>query len=331
MAIRTDPAGITAEYQTALSYQRRMNFPADWARYDDFKCSKQWPRPTERTKDMPRPVFNMLRYIVKNKKSNLLAQPVRMIFNAEELPAEYQSMAAKLSQGARDFTDMTRMVWDSVKQDRLNRAAVEDGATVGTGIWYYYWDRTLKGGNGLAEVGGIAGETIDAINFFCANPQDHDVQRQPWIMISSREDTDALIERAAASGMPVDAIVPDSDTSAENYRAAQTEMDEARKTTCLTKFYKQAVAPGKPEAGSQVMWTKVTSSGAVIVPPQSLTPQSSQYTMSLYPVSIFNWYDRKKCIYGIGEIEGLIPTQQGINFFYGMTEWALEKMAWPAY
>lgn len=330
MAIRTDPAGINAEYQQGLEYQRRMKFPHDWAEYDDFKASRQWPAPTKRTADMPRPVINITRYIVKNKKSNVLAQPVRMIFSAGQLPDEYGQIAAQLAQGARDFTDFTAIVWDSVRQDRLNRQAVEDGATVGTGIWYYYWDPALKGGNGLWETGGIAGETIDAINFFCANPQDRDVQRQPWAMISSREDTDALISKAAANGQDTTNILPDSDTAAENYTAAQTEMDEARKTTCLTKFYHVALDPKKPAAGYQVYWTKVTVSGSVIQPPMPLTPPGSTYQMQLYPLEVFNWYERKKCIFGIGEIEGIIPTQRALNFSYGMMLLSIEKTAWPS-
>jgi hypothetical protein len=41
------------------------------------------------------------------------------------------------------------------------------------------------------------------------------------------------------------------------------------------------------------------------------------------------WYKQKKCIYGIGEIEGLIPNQKAINFNIGMMLLSVQETAWP--
>lgn len=331
MAIKTDAVEISAEYQNGLTYQRTMNFTREWAEYDRFKAGDQWPAPTARTKELPRPVINVVKFIVRTKKANVLSSPVKMIFTAEQLPPEAGEMAGKITQSAQDFTDFAELVWSDVQQTRMNQQAVDDAATFGPGIFYYYWDATKKGGNYLKFSGGLAGEILDPINLFVANPQQKDVQKQPWVILSSREDTDALIAAAQQQGQNPANIQPDKDVTDQAYTAAQTEMEGERKTNCLTKLYKVAIDPTNPAAGTEVYWTKVTANGsAVIVPPKSLTPPGSDYKMSLYPIEIFNWDERKKCIFGYGEIKGIIPFQKALNFGYGMMLMSVEKTAWPA-
>ena len=47
------------QYQNGVSWQRSMKFPADFPRFVRFKEGEQWPEATDRTRNFPRPVFNI--------------------------------------------------------------------------------------------------------------------------------------------------------------------------------------------------------------------------------------------------------------------------------
>ena len=330
MAAATDYGTIWKEYKNALEYQQSMGFTANWPEYERFKMGDQWPSATPRTRSLPRPVINVIKYIIRNKRANVLSQAVKMVFQPEEMPEEAQFTSGgrnALVDAAQDFTDYTQILWHEIQQDELNERAVDDAATNGPGIFHYYWDANVHGGTLTQYVGQLRGEIIDAINVFFADPQQSDVQKQVWVAISSREDTDALITAAKANGQTTGIIQPDKETANEGYDTAQIEMTDSRKTTTVTKYYRQPVSPNNPAAGTEIWWTKVTEN-AVIVPPRRLSP-SPDFNMTLYPIEVFNWETRKKCIYGLGEIEGLIPFQKALNFGYGMMLLSVQQTAWP--
>jgi hypothetical protein len=328
MSIATDSGTIWTERKNGLTYQQSMGFSTNWPEFERFKTRQQWPCSTPATKNFPRPVIDFISYVTRNKKAAVLSQSIKMLFTAEEVPEGDPETANTIVKGASDFTDYSQIVWNDVRQKDLNDRAVDDAVTNGPGIFHYYWDNYDHGGTVTKYIGKLKGEVIDAINFFVANPQQDDVQKQPYIEISSREDTDKLVQMAKSNKQPTDLIQSDKNTSEEGYDAAQIELDGSNKTTCVTKYYRQPIDPKNPYTGSEVYWTKVTES-AVIVPPTPLTPKDATSKITLYPVEVFNWERRKKCIYGIGEIEGLISFQKALNTGYGMMLLAVQQTAWP--
>ena len=54
-------AQINKQYAEGLAYKKQMGFLKNWSEYERFKAGDQWPQPTEKTKNLPRPVFNVIK------------------------------------------------------------------------------------------------------------------------------------------------------------------------------------------------------------------------------------------------------------------------------
>jgi hypothetical protein len=308
---------VQQNYTDGLAYIKRMGFLDAWPEYERFKAGIQWPPVTKRTENLPRPVFNIIRYIENHKVSTVMNENVRMLFSPEEMAGdgnEEQEKSAE-DQAADMFTRYSDTTWEHIKQDELNEEALESASNLGTGIWHYYWDSEVTGGNEYPYEGEMCGETIDPINIFFGNPQERRVQKQPYIIISSRDEVDSVKELAKANKVPphmIDLIKPDSDTNNEGYDRAKVELSNSTKTTVLTKYWRE---------GKKVHFTKVC--GSVVVKPKTPTG------MKLYPIVIMQWERRKKSIFGVGDTEGIIPNQKAINFLMAMQLLSVQLTGWP--
>lgn len=332
---------IETEYKEGLSYQKTMGFTLRWPEYERFKSGKQWPAATEKTKNLPRPVFNLIRFILNHKISSVANENLKMLFSPEEVPEQEQQPQQPMQQpqqpgmmpqpqpqpmpidpqlqsaqeGADKYTKFADSTWENIKQDELNEDFLDDCATLGTGILHYYWDDSVTGGITKLYKGEMAGEVLDPINVFFGNPQQRDVQKQPYIIISSRDMVDNVKAEAKANKIPIEQIAmitPDKDTVNEGYDSAQKELTNSQKCTVLTKYWKES---------GKIYFCKVCSS--VVFKPQTDTG------FTLYPIIVMNWEKRKKAINGVSEAEGLIPNQKAINFIIAMMLLSVQETAWP--
>lgn len=328
---------IWRDYENALSYQRMMGFSEKYPEYEKFKNGDQWPAATERTRALPRPVFNIIRMFVSNKKSNVLSQNVKLIFSPCEVYDDETSIVA--IEGAEDYTDFAANLWAELKQDTLNDYMVDDAVTFGTGILHYYWDSTVTGGEQTPYIGALRGEAIDPLNIFFANPQQTDVQKQEWIIVAGREDVIKLRKEAEANGLPakdIELIQGDKSTEATGYDAARKEQQGNEKTWVLTRYYRDS---------TDGVCVCRSTQNVIITPGKSITPNTltereeryyealgepiNRHIIKRYPIAVFPWYTAKKCIFGLGEVEGLIPNQKAINFNMAMMLLSVQDNAWP--
>ena len=308
-------------YQNGVAYQRKMGFSTNFPTYVKFKEGDQWPQATERTKNLPRPVLNIIEMIVRSKRSSVLDQPVSIVYRQNSAPADDLEKQIQRD-AAENLTEYARSIWDSTDMDSLNSEAVDDAATNGTGIWHFYWDPKVTGPGCNPYVGELRGETIDALNFFVANPQERSVQKQDYIIFAQRLKLKAVKKMAEEEKLPADKIdLICADESEEEYTAAKVELDgkKNRKVTVITMYYRK---------NGEVVYDKSTSA-VDIVKEKPLTPKDSKKRITMYPVAAMNWKIRKKCFYGIGEVEGLIPNQKLINFMQGMQGFAVQQMGFP--
>ena len=50
------------QYKSGIQYFNSMKFTENWPIYERFLAGDQWPEPTEKTKNMPRVVLNIIKY-----------------------------------------------------------------------------------------------------------------------------------------------------------------------------------------------------------------------------------------------------------------------------
>lgn len=333
---------IWDDWQRGLNYQKKLGLKETCETCVDFFEGRQWPQATERTKNMPRPVLNIIKFIVNGKKANILSSKISTVYK----PLIYnQEMSELATQGASSFTSFATHIRKEIKQEDLDDRAILDGLKKGTYIFHYFWDKESK--TGMAKFdGGLNGQIIDCLNIVFANPKQKDEQKQKWIIIQSRENVQTLKKIAEKNGVTkteIELIDADDDTE-KNYN--EEEQDGEEYATVLTRYFRK---------NGEVYYTKSTRS-MIIQPETPLTPDASkveleldeenntnedveavdidkpelsQYKMTLYPIVVGSHEEREKSIFGIGEVEQLIPTQRAINFNYAMMQMASQNMGFP--
>lgn len=307
---------LSKHYANGLKYHKSMGFYEKWPEYERFLAGDQWPAATERTKGLPRPVFNLIAYIQTHKKAAVMGDSIKMVYTSEEIDeAGVDPLIDNAMNGADKFTKFADATWERLDQDKLNDEMLVSASNCGTGILHYYWNNTIKGGLTNKYIGDFEGEFIDPANCFFGDTQCTDVQKQPYILISHRELTKNVIEAARKGGVPetlVSLINADKNTNDELYDAAKHEMEDMGKVTVLTEYYKK---------NGNVYFKKVCND--VVIVPETNT------MLTRYPIAVMTWRPRKKCSYGIGDTEGLIANQKGVNFSLAMMLLSQQQTGWP--
>lgn len=342
MADRNELANqIWDQYQKGLEYQKKLNLKETCEQCVDFYEGRQWPRATERTKNMPRPVLNIIKFIVNGKKANILSSKISTVYKPLVYGQEEEQIAID---GATSFTNFANHIRKEIKQEDLDNLAIADGMKKGTYIYHYFWDKEKK--TGMAKFdGGLNGQIVDCLSVVFANPKQKDEQKQKWIIIQSRENVDTLKKIAERFGITKTELeLIKSDEDSDNYDAKEQSGEEY--ATVLTKYFRkdgevyyikstkemivQPETPLTPDAKDvELKLDDENKSNEDIEQVDVDDPEDTGFKMTFYPIVVSSYNEREKSIYGIGEVEELIPVQKAINFNYAMMQMASQNMGFP--
>lgn len=325
-----EPSKIWDEYQKSKQYQDSMGFRTEFPEIIRFKEGNQWPAPTKKTKNFPRPVFNITEMFIRNKRASVTNQNLEISYSPLEIFADNDEAKKNAEEGAKVYSDYSKVVWENLDQNELNNDFVDDAITLGTGILHYYWDDEVYGGGQLKYVGDLAGEVIDVLNIGVASPRERNIQKQKWVIIESRKEYKEVIELAKANSISpilLELIKPDNyDGAYDNDR----KINDDDEVTILTKYYKK---------DGVVYYSKCTRE-VMLINDRMLTPntEKEEITMevsedgiqveevsieekpkiTLYPIVVLIYKKRKKSFYGIGEAKDIIPINKLYNQLKGM-------------
>lgn len=284
-------------YENATSYISRIALSSTIKKNIDFYEGRQWARSTDATKHMPRPVINLVKFICRNKRAMLSAQPIRLVYKSEEDP-----------ESASEYTAFANYICKEMDMDELDSIAVRDAVLKGSYFYHLYWDCEKRGRMGVRE-GGLKCEIIDPQNIYFSNPEELNEQKQDWIIISSRVSVDKL-KRIADTDVDIDLIVSDGNSENDTY------------CTVLTRYFRE---------NGEVYCEKAVKN-TIIHKPFKITPEYNNGAVAeLYPIIAGCYEEREKCIYGISEAEGLISDQKLVNHILGMEALAIQNIAWGKY
>ena len=320
------------DYQNGLSYQATSGLAKNLPTFVNFFEGKQWAAPTKNTKNLPRPVVNIIKMICRNKKSSILAAPVKIIYRAEDDMADVEK-----------FNNFADYIQKEIGQEALDKEAIDDGVKKGSYFYHYYWDAEAKGKDGIKE-GGLRCEIIDPLNIFFSNPTELDEQKQKWILIASREDVDSVRAKCDHNTDP-ELIV--SDETDNKYGTIEQEGNKL--CTVLTRYFRKngevycekatkSVIVNKPFPLAPDLTAAAKELGFEEDAPNNSLPDNhesksldSGASAYLYPIVVGNYERREKSIYGLGEVEGIIPNQKSINFNLAMALLNAQEIAWGKY
>ena len=300
-------------YQDGVDYQTSSGLSRTIPQCVRFFEGKQWADATENTKNFPRPVVNITKMICRNKKAGILSNDTAIIYACDD------------AEKAKRFTNFGTYITKELNQKKLDRKAINDGCVKGTYVYHYYWDSDAIGKRGNMP-GGVRCEIIDPLNIFFANPNNDEEQAQEWIIIRSRLKV-KTVRAMADKDVKKDLINSDENES----KYGEKEQDDKNLVTLLTRYFRQ---------NGEVYFEKVVK-GTVVNKPRPLHPninavlkdleedtqneegyeqEEIDYSpiANLYPVAVGQYEPRDKCIFGIGEVEGIIPNQKAINSNLGL-------------
>jgi len=292
-----DSGKIQNYFKLGEQYFNQMGFPDTWQECTKFKDGDQWPQATEKTKNMPRPVINIIRFIEDHKCSSILSEPIKMIFKPEEILMDEAEGIDMNIVGAELFTQFSEVEWTNVDQEGLNEEACEKAAELGAGIYHYFLDNSIVKGKVHIVKGFMQGEILHPLSVMVGNPQCLKTQLQPYILIPVRDDLESIKARAKKNGIKPDELLKiqgDKDIKDLNPIARFEVQEKANEITCYWK-----------ENGT--IWIMKVCGNVVTQPPVDTEHK-------LYPIARFNWYKQDKNWYGMSETKGLISNQKSINF-----------------
>lgn len=307
------------QYASGRDYNLRLNIYNNTNRNERFYAGDQWNGLD--APGMPTPVFNIFKRITNYFVAAIMQQPAKLVFTpllANEEGTEADEI--EMNEAAEMITAYSQTLWERMKMDNKMRQLLLDAALSGDMSTYLYWNPTIK--TGQESEGDIDIELLDGVNIYFGNPNQQEVEKQPYIIISFREMTADLQKEAkmyGANANDVKKITSDSDNDYTAGDRGKIELDDnssnddaGGKTTTLLKLWK--------ENGS-VRALKATK--YVTVRPEWDTK------LTRYPVAFNNWDKRKNSYHGQALGTGIVPNQIYINQQFALIMIFMRDMGFP--
>ena len=289
---KLDHTIIWKRYDAGLKFNGQIRLLENVETNENFYIGKQWEG--VQSNGLPTPVFNFLKQIVQHQVASITSDNIKM--NAAPLLASAND--AELERMTQIVNDEFAALFERNRVTTLLREYARNAAVDGDGCLFSYWDDDT-----------VVTEVLENTRVFFGNPNDKNVQSQPYIIIARRDMLDEVKEFAKEHGGNADEVKADTD---EN----QSKMDALveDKVTRLLYLWRDK------ETGSIHGIESVKS--AIIRPEWDLK-------IRRYPITWLNWDYVQDSYHGQALITGLIPNQQFVNKAYAMAMVSLMMSAFP--
>jgi len=304
------------QYQAGIDYNHKVNLYETVNKNERFYAGDQWMGVV--SNGLPTPVFNILKRIINYFVSSILSQNVSMHFVPETVgDVVSNEEEERIKKAAQLISDYSKTLFEKNKMNHKLRQWLLDAAISGDACGYIWWNSTVD--TGQPSKGDIDVEEIDNVNVFFGDPNQIDVQKQRYIIISARELVANLQDEARANGIPEEDVLKigsDEETFYQSGDRSQIQLDYRfsgmGKTTSLLKLYKK---DGKVFAKKITKFTTIRDEWDT--------------KLTLYPVTWMNWDVRKNSYHGQALVTGIIPNQIFINKMFAMAMMSLMHTAFP--
>ena len=293
---------VKREYERMLAYNARINLDETVQLNENYFVGKQWEG--VKSNGLPTPVFNFIKRCVLFAVASITTENIKM-------QASPMGNAAN-GKDAQRISDVVNRDFDQLfecnKVSGIIREYMRNAAVDGDGCTYTYWDTELD--TGRDTKGGIVTEVIENTRVGFGNEAERRVQKQPYILIESRELTEELRARAEKCGC---GNWQDIQSDSENHQIDSYKQAD-NKTTVILRMWKN------PE--TKTVWACEVAGGVMVREPWDMG-------LKLYPITWINWDYVQNSYHGMSMITGLIPNQDFVNKAYAMSMVSLMTTAFP--
>lgn len=289
-------------YQKALDFNNSIKLNDTVKVNENFYIGKQWEGVD--SNGLPTPQFNILKRVVGFVVATITTDNIKVNATAlANVPNE-----DSLTDPVRIVNEEFEAIIERNDIPALIREYARNAAVDGDGCLYTYWDSEVE--TGQTAKGAIKTEVIENTRVFFGNPNDKNVQGQPWIIISRRSMLRTAKKRAKANGVEDwQSIRPDTEHDAVD----SVKMTDDKVTELLLLW--------RDDKDGNIWGYEFTQSGEI--------RQPYSLDIKLYPISWLPWDYVADSYHGQAMITGLIPNQIFINKAWAMSMLSIMKTAFP--
>ena len=270
---------------------------------ENFYIGKQWEG--VQANGNPTPVFNVLKRVASYQVAKITADNFAIACSPMAMSQKYNKR--EIEQICDVCNKQFATLIERNKLATMMRKFVRNAAIDGDGATYSYWDPDIE--TGQEARGDIVTELIENTRVLFGNPNVNEVQRQPWIIITTRQQADQAKRTAKKNGQDPDVIMPDQGINESNYDALSDD-----RVTVLVYFARD------PE--TKHIWSGKYTQGGVVEPFRDIG-------LKKYPITWMNWDFVQDCYHGHALISQLIPNQVFINQMFALVMRSQMTTAFP--
>ncbi|MEA4833346.1 MAG: hypothetical protein VB118_12125 [Oscillospiraceae bacterium] len=288
-----------ALYERGREYNRIIGYYDTVNKNERFYRGDQWHGIN--SGGLPTPVFNIFKRVINYFVSTIMSQKLAFRYGAEGMYIMLgDGKKREIEEKCATITSLNYR-YDKDKIESLLSRGLFEAAVSGDFFLYTYWDASKKTAQGYS--GDFATCLIDSTNVFFGDVNSSEIEEQPYIILSGRDQVDRLRAEAAENGAKrddIDLITADDDTSDESGDFGKNELS-GTKCTYLIKLYKK---------GGTVRYRKSTR--------RTVICHERDTGLRLYPVTLMNWERVKNRYHGQAVATDIIDNQTYINKAFAM-------------
>ena len=300
------PELVYKRYDKGVSFNTQINLYDTVKENENFFIGKQWEG--VESNGLPTPVFNFLKRVtlfqiatISSNNLSMQATPLNSTSRCEL--GDLEQVTDVLNKQFAELFERNKIV-TKVREFMRNAAVDGDGAT------YSWFDPDME--TGQEAKGGIVTEIIENTRIIFGNPNERNVQEQPYVIIPMRKQVEYVKNLAEKNGVrkdDIDSIKADSEAY-DNKMDALTDDRVSMYVYLYRDFDTGTIHSYKCTQNVELEADKDTE-------------------LKFYPITWMNWDYIQDCYHGQALISQLLPNQKFVNKAFAMAMISLMTTAYP--
>ena len=300
------PELVSKRYDKGVMFNTQINLYDTVTENENFFIGKQWEG--VEANGLPTPVFNFLKRVTLFQIATISSDNLSM--QATPLNSTSRYGLADLEQVTDVINKQFAEVFERNKIVTKVREFMRNAAVDGDGATYSWFDPDME--TGQEAKGGIVTEIIENTRIIFGNPNERNVQQQPYIIIPMRKQVEYVKNLAEKNGVKKD----DIDSIRADSEAYGNKMDALTddRVSMYIYLYRDF------ETGT-IHSYKCT---------QNVELEEDKDTeLKHYPITWMNWDYIQDSYHGQALISQLLPNQKFVNKAFAMAMISLMTTAYP--
>nr|DAO51446.1 MAG TPA: portal protein [Caudoviricetes sp.] len=300
------PELVSKRYDKGVMFNTQINLYDTVTENENFFIGKQWEG--VEANGLPTPVFNFLKRVTLFQIATISSDNLSM--QATPLNSTSRYGLADLEQVTDVINKQFAEVFERNKIVTKVREFMRNAAVDGDGATYSWFDPDME--TGQEAKGGIVTEIIENTRIIFGNPNERNVQEQPYIIIPMRKQVEYVKNLAEKNGVKKD----DIDSIRADSEAYDNKMDALTddRVSMYIYLYRDF------ETGT-IHSYKCT---------QNVELEEDKDTeLTHYPITWMNWDYIQDSYHGQALISQLLPNQKFVNKAFAMAMISLMTTAYP--